>query len=118
VDIINNQITTEGGGRGGAAGPGSAGHGSPGGLGGKSPDYPLFAKGGDGGAGGAGGPGGHGGPGGGGPSIGIAEGPLDATTRIGNVITLGPAGSGGTTEAAGRPSAPAGIAREYRKFGT
>jgi hypothetical protein len=44
------------------------------------------------------------------------EGPLDTTVRTGNVITVGAPGAGGTTEAAGRPNAPGGVAEEYRKF--
>jgi hypothetical protein len=115
VSILNNRITTGAGGDGGDAGEGAAGGSGGPGLGGYD-ENGLFASGGDGGNGGAGGTGGHGGPGGGGPSIAIVEGELDATTRSGNVITLGPPGSGGTTVAAGRPNAPDGIAQEYMKL--
>ncbi len=118
VEITNNRITTSSGGRGGDAGRGSGGGAGAFGWGGSSDLFPEIAKGGNGGFGGPGGAGGHGGPGGGGPSIAIAEGPIDTTVRTGNVVTLGTPGAGGTTEAAGRSNAPGGIAREYRKFGS
>lgn len=114
VQILNNTITTGDGGDGGDSGLGSSGSSGSGGEGG---ELTLFASGGDGGAGGPGGNGGHGGPGGGGPSIAIVvAASSDETVRLGNTITLGAPGAGGTTDAAGQPNAPAGIAAEFYHY--
>jgi Bacterial Ig-like domain/K319L-like, PKD domain len=110
--LQNNSITTSAAGAGGDAGSGGAwGNGGAYGAGGSSA-FGL-GGGGHGGAGGHGGTGGVGGGGGGGPSVGILEDLNANTTRSGNSISVGAAGSGGaSTKNAGR----AGVSETYHKM--
>lgn len=99
--VIDDSITTGGGGAGGKGGsrgtPGDGGAGGPGKTILCDQTFPSFCTGfsGDGGSGGFGGFGGNGGGGGGGPSIGIMQSASSIVLLSGNVFTLGAAGAGG-----------------------
>lgn len=107
--VIDDSITTGGGGAGGKGGRrGTPGDGGAGGSGRTilcDVTFPSFCTGvsGTGGSGGFGGFGGTGGGGGGGPSIGIMQSASSNALLSGNVFTLGPAGAGGVGGNSGSP---------------
>jgi hypothetical protein len=119
VTIANNEITTANGGQGGdGASGGSGGIGGNGRTGGNGANG--SGAGGRGGNGGYGGRAGRGGGGGGGPTVGIVEAAtassnLTPSNLAGNTVTLGVAGSGGTSGGVADLVGAAGLRAEYAK---